>query len=283
MPYPKRLWLAVVLVFCFAESALATRSIDCFRWAQTDYEQIYCEIKARGEGPQLPSFIDFRKNNLLTQYLLLKRPAESLRIPLAKATSSATPKVLPEKPYPPGSNPASSRVNHNKSALSAASPDSAQENCVLSGPAIRCGALQYQLVGNRHNRDLAPGALDQSKRIGLSAYSGSLSEQGTLNKFLWKNYVLYLERMLDIGLGGVTMCFTKFHYLFHDLYRKGVSFTNRFETMYQFLKKDKASNAVQTAIYPLEGVDFSQCQHLTDLMIACDNVRLNRIYLRSDN
>tara|TARA_R110001592_G_scaffold52511_8_gene160708 strand:- start:25521 stop:25838 length:318 start_codon:yes stop_codon:yes gene_type:complete len=63
------------------QASSTTKYSACFNQAETYYEQIYCEIKAKGQGVSLPSFVDFRKNNEQMQALLLKRKAEALNIP----------------------------------------------------------------------------------------------------------------------------------------------------------------------------------------------------------
>ncbi|MEH6529416.1 MAG: hypothetical protein V7718_05685, partial [Porticoccus sp.] len=52
----------------------------CLLLAENYYEQLYCEVKAMGQGRRLPSLLDFRRNNELTQAMLLKRPAAKVGI-----------------------------------------------------------------------------------------------------------------------------------------------------------------------------------------------------------
>ena len=72
-------FLYLILFVSFSQHASAAVS-KCFVHAETYYEQIYCEIKEQGKGKALPAFVDFRKNNEVTQALLLKRDAAALHI-----------------------------------------------------------------------------------------------------------------------------------------------------------------------------------------------------------
>ena len=67
---------------------------------QTEYEKLYCQIKAKDANVALPSFEDFRRNDPQVQALLLKRPAArwGLAVPSPKVAprpeNSAAPRHL---------------------------------------------------------------------------------------------------------------------------------------------------------------------------------------------
>ncbi|TNC81184.1 MAG: hypothetical protein C9356_09950 [Oleiphilus sp.] len=262
----------MALLCCFLIKPSYSSSIDCFQHAQNHYELAYCEIKARGEGRQLPDFIDFKNNAALTQYLLIKRDAKKLRIPLQPVSANqhierrqvkAVRIVAKDKTIDPGAELSSPEMT----------------GCAYESTTISCRHGVYRLIGNRNNRVLGRDALDADNRLGLAAFHGEPNNQTDVLRYLQENYVRYLEGMLRIGLGGVTMSYTKFHYLFHDIQRKGLSFHQRFETMYAFLKKDKANNAVAESLQGLNDISIAQCMRLKPNIAVCDNVRLNRIYL----
>lgn len=221
-----RLALGLLILQCLLCShAQATRF--CFADAETYFEQLYCEIDSELPSANLPDFYDFRKNDETTQALLLKRPAARLGITVSKpatATRGARVQSVPDL---------------------AAIPQ-----CVLRGDTIECANSQYLLVRNKANSKLAPGALGETNAMALpqKAAGGESRED-----YLLRAYDRYLDKMLAIGLGGVTMSYGRFAYLYDDLAVRGVSFNERFETMYRFLKKDKA-----TMLVSLDKPDVSQ-------------------------
>lgn len=264
-----------LLSFCVLWSVLGSpvveaSAINCFKQAQGHYELAYCEIKARGHGKRFPDFLNFQKNNTLTQYLLIKREAKRLRIPLASPRPGLNKATLPTQRI----------ASENSQSIEA---DASLQNCQYRLSALHCGHQTFSLRGNRHNRAIKKGALSSDNRLGLGHFNGNISDNTQVAQYLNQSYTRYIESMLDIGLGGVTMSYTKFHYLFHDIHRKGHSFHDRFETMFSFLKKDKTSNAVNEAIDGLPGIGLDQCMQLNADIIVCDNIRLNRIYQRVRN
>ena len=110
-----------------------------------------------------------------------------------------------------------------------------------------------------------------------------LGDQGELNRYLLRAYRIYINKMLDIGLGGATMTFGKFAFLFGDLHDKGVDFRERFETMYGFLKKDKRGIGVSESVPANVQLSIADCAPLEEHMIACVGQGRNYIYLRSDS
>lgn len=233
----------------------------CFAQAQSYYEQLYCEVKAKGKGKNLPRFDQFRSNNQLTQALLLKRPAGSagVEIVMPKAEKSAGKIAKPVAQVP-------------------AQSTSGLENCSLNGLLISCGGKQYRLLGNRANRRLSPGALDEDNRLELPRYEGAMTDRQRLYPYLLKAYRHYIGKMVDIGLAGATMSYGKFEYLFADLHAKGISFHDRFETMFRYLKKDKRSIAVNEGVSAPDSVGLDDCAPLDRKLIACVASGRNYLY-----
>src|SRR5690606_9413842 len=71
----------------------------CFASAGSYYEQVYCELQARGEATNLPPFYQFKRNDARTQALLLHRPASRIGIdrpnPNAAVASRPSPTIPP--------------------------------------------------------------------------------------------------------------------------------------------------------------------------------------------
>lgn len=253
--------LAAGFIFLFGSHALATQN-NCFLDAETYYEQIYCEIIDKDPGSRLPSFIDFKKNAPNMQALLLMRKAKALGIDLN----------MPKK----------------EKARSRPEPDTTQQyyrptntaSCQLKGRQIHCKDELFKQIGNLPNSSLKQDALEEHNRLVLENYRGPSEPSDKLKAHLTEQYIKYLEKMLEIGLGGETMSFTKFYGLFQDMYSKGVDFSKRFETMFQFLKKDKTNIHVRQAIEPLAHIDINNCARLTTVMFTCDNRKRNTIYLK---
>jgi len=278
----------LILFMCFSQHAYAAIS-KCFVQAETYYEQIYCEIKEHGKGKALPAFIDFKKNNEITQALLLKRDAAALHIyikmprrnsskkELASRTTKLKQKVAPDNQHTSNSKASSKTNSQTNQSLS---PSSNHTPCSFMGNMITCNTLKFYQIGNKTNSALKHGALNRQNKIGLTPFIGKKVQQTKINSYLYKSYVLYIEKMLEIGLGGVTMSFTKFAYLFNDLLEKKIDFASRFETMYSFLKKDKQLLAVSEKITPPNHLTIDDCFKLTNRIYICDNRTRNYVYVK---
>jgi hypothetical protein len=83
--------------------------------------------------------------------------------------------------------------------------------------------------------------------------------------------------MCDIGLAGFTMTFAKFAYFYHDLKEKGVSFTQRFEIMYRFLKKDKSTMWIGEKV-PTVQLSINDCDALSPKYYVCAKSGQNYIF-----
>lgn len=254
-----------------------TRSGQCFLLAERYYEQLYCEIKQQGGGDKLPRFLEFRKNPEMTQALLLKRPASALGIPLKMPKKSSNSKL-----------PSISNSQANKASTPRPSAQASEQpfshlytaNCILDNRSIHCGQTRYDIIGNQRNQRLQAGVLEADNTLNFPAYPGKPNDAVALKGYLTERYRQYLEKMLEIGLGGVTMSFTKFYYLYQDLQSKGADFSARFETMFRFLKKDKLTMHISEAIEPIAQLSITDCEQLSERMFSCDNRHRNTLYLR---
>lgn len=254
----------------------------CFAVAETYYEQVYCQLQAKAQVKNLPLFHQFKKNNEHVQYSLLKRPAERNAIKLPSPVKKVAVILSPVSSVPPlvvssGSkasfsthNPdelllAASRNTHSAAALSR------NPSCELSGRQIRCVDSIYELLGNKANHRLATKALDSLNFMALPRVD---TDSGSLVAA----YEKYIGKMCEIGLCGVTMTFRKFAYLYQDLQTKGLDFSQRFETMFGFLKKDKAAMTVSEFISAPVGIKLADCSELGSRYYACDYQSRNYIF-----
>lgn len=282
----RHLRCSMVIVLLLSGGAKADKF--CFASAETYYEQVYCQLEAKAQVKNLPPFQQFKKNNEQVQYSLLKRPAErnAIRLPApvkqavqvespAKARqpfASEPDRVLPRNPIAqrnsiPQSNPVTQESYDQKPG--ALLTDS---SCELRERHIHCPGATYVLVGNKANHRLAAGVLDSANRMALPVVSDS-------NVSLTNAYEQYIGKMCEIGLGAVTMTYRKFAYLYQDLQTKGLDFSQRFETMFGFLKKDKAAMAVSESVSLPAALSLADCSALGSRYYACDYQGRNYIFV----
>ena len=254
----------LVTILSVSAANLAHGQVSCFLHAEGYYEQIYCEVKAEGRGDGLPTLFDFKKNNAMTQALLLKRPATKAGIKLAMPKQNQRINKPQIKPRQQPSVP----------------KQKGMKSCQLSDSTIGCQSEIYQLAGNKANKYLAAKALSETNKMSLPLYQGNLNKKSALNYYLTDAYRLYIEKMLVIGLGGATMSYSKFGYVFNDLAEKNVPFSERFEKMYGFLKKDKRTINVSQKIVSDKLLTLNDCAGLSDELIICERSGKNYIYQR---
>jgi hypothetical protein len=268
------LWLRIVCV-CILSAAANTAMAKqfCFAMAESYYEQVYCELEVKAQTKNLPSFEQFRKNDERVQASLLKRLAErnNIKLPspqLAVVDTSTDRVKIAVTPTLPRVNPI------RKTELTPSiSVSSELIGCTLAIKAINCGAMRYRLIGNKTNLRLASNALSPENFMALPEFHGQ-----AIQDYLPLAYRQYIEKMNAIGLAGVTMTYGKFSYLFQDVQAKGLNFSGRFETMYRFLKKDKATMGVSEAIAMPANVSIGDCQQLTSALIVCAHLGRNYLF-----
>ena len=248
----------------------------------TEYERIYCEIVGQGEGKSLPRFEDFKRNDVMVQKLLLKRPAAKLKIKLP-ASSNKRVKKVPEKPSTSGKSVQQKLANKAEKTKPETSADKETNvtlsQCSIGKNVISCGNRRFKLKKNQPNSRLAQGVLDERYKMGLPRYSGRIADEREIQFYLSDVYSLYIQRMIDIGLGASTMSYARFYHTFNDLQVKNVDFSERFETMYRFLKKDKKAMAVRALPSDQRPNSLSQCDDISEQIIVCDIGVANWVYV----
>ena len=256
----------------------------CLSLAENYYEQLYCEVKAQGEGKRLPSFYEFQKNNEITQALLLKRPAAKLGVQVA-LPSSVQSKIKPfSEPDTVsyavmGEGGGSHHVNTGELKHEKFGPYDLNK-CLFEATHIVCRGERYQLMANKANTKLSRGALTRDNRMAIPVYQGLVGDRKALGRYLSTAYQQYIQKMLEIGLGGSTFSYAKFVFLFHDVTTKGIDFSQRFETMFGFLKQDKQHLAVNEQLAKNVPLVKKQCDWLAETLVVCDAGRKNYIYQR---
>lgn len=281
--------LLILLVIIFPIAMKSVGGTDCSNQARTPLEQLFCQIQVTSAGSGLPSFADFRRNQPKIQAMLLKRPARKLGldvpVPAAapsvaksrekESKSTAGPRDLSE-PIQPIS--VSLRANLEREKPAERSKRNSFSQCEFSSKKIACKNRLYELIDNKHNRHLAKDALSETNLLGMMRFTGSVENEMELNGYLAESYALYIQKMLDIGLGGVTMSYTKFYYTFMELADTKENFSDRFETMYSFLKKDKATMLIGQRFGDQFPSGLQECMDLNESLIVCDNLTINWVY-----
>lgn len=240
-----------LLVFFLSLSSRADQF--CFSLAENYYQQLYCEVKASGKGAGLPGFYDFRRNDEMMQALLIKQFAGRIGV-----------KVV--MPKPAARQLTAAAITRNSPSL--ITGQVLAERCQRQGNSIRCSEGHYYLVGNKNNALLEAAVLEPENKMALPVYQGSMADRNAVGIYLNESYHHYLQKMLTIGLGGSTLSYGKFAYLFADLKARGVDFSERFETMYSYLKKDKKILAVPAKATAPEDLRLDDCYPLQQLLVC---------------
>lgn len=264
-----------VVVFCTVHPAYADQF--CFALAETYYEQVYCQLQAKAQTKGLPPFNQFKKNNEAVQASLLKRPAErnGIKLPAVRKVQAPVTAAAPPAMSKPVVNlpEAAARDTYIAPVRSMAAEVKSAAQCELVANRIQCANQSFKLTGNKANHRLASGALSIDNKMDLPKYHG-----GTLSQYLAQAYGQYIGKMCEIGLCGATMTYGKFAYLYQDLQSKGLDFSQRFEIMYGFLKKDKANMGVSESTSTPRGTSMQDCAQLTALRYVCDYQGRNYIF-----
>ena len=256
----------------------------------TPLEEVFCQLQSKGET--LPSLEDFRRNQPRIQALLLKAPARKhgIRVPSPGKSKSSqityTQSQLHSRPQASASSREGAREITREVVRVAPAKSQTPEvsasglvKCTLQGREIRCPHQRFQLVTNLSNRQLSPHALSEKNRLGLTNYQGNSQDQQALKKHLSLSYQRYIEKMLSIGLGASTMSYSKFYYTYEEVQRLQVDFADRFETMFGYLKKDKASMAIKDSYVNALPASIRACVKLQPSVLVCDNGIHNWIYI----
>tara|TARA_R100001440_G_scaffold12432_7_gene22000 strand:- start:18441 stop:19238 length:798 start_codon:yes stop_codon:yes gene_type:complete len=245
---------------------------------QTEYEKLYCQIKAKDANVALPSFEDFRRNDPQVQALLLKRPAArwGLAVPSPKVAprpeNSAAPKASAQV-TPPAIEPPSRK--------SPAFGNTGLGECILQGDSIRCPGRQFELVSNQPNRALPNGVLSEENKLGLPSFTGDLKDEVSVRRYLSTAYDRYIVKMLEIGLGGATMSFTRFYNGFWRHQSQGVDYAQRMESTYHYLKQDKKTLAVKARLHSKLPANLDNCSAVNGDILVCDDVATSWVFVRA--
>lgn len=269
--------IAVGGIFCGA--AAAQTPSFCFLSASSYYEQVYCELQARGQTRGLPPFHQFKRNDEVIQAAILKRPAERNGIKLPspqKPSVQSVEAVAPDLDLDKSPPPVLTAVSQSDKTIPA--PVAAGSACQLHQQHITCGTKRFQLMGNRANHHLAAEALTAANRMALPRYQGA-DESTQIQPYLREAYRVYLSKMHEIGLAGATLNYDKFTFLFDDLRSKGLDFTERFETMYTYLKQDKKRMGVSEKLQVDESLQISDCADLSDDFMVCSRAGRNYLFV----
>lgn len=279
-----RLGLLCLLVASFLSLNAHAQSF-CFLSASTYYEQIYCELQAKGEARGLPPFNQFKRNDENIQAVILKRPAARIGIDLPMPKKRVVAPAVAQRPVQPAApalrstSPAIASSHAQPAPARLAATGNGLSACELTATVIECGDTRYALAGNRLNHRLSATALTDENRMALPVFTGSMDDTVAVNRYVSEAYRRYIEKMHDIGLAGATMTYGKFSFLFYDLHEKGLNFSQRFETMYGFLKKDKASMGVSEKLTADQQLSLTDCDFLSGHLLVCNRAGRNYLYL----
>lgn len=266
----------------------------CFQQAKTALENLYCEIKNQGEGSTLPSFSDFRRNTPAVQTLLLKQPAQKLRLTIPTVT-----KRHEKQPHPQQTTVDSEKITeptalkiptepkeskpekiHKKTETKLAPPYSPLAGCQLKQHFINCSDQTLKLITNLPNDQLPESALTEDNSLKIPRWIPS--RWNSEDEYLEAAYRIYIEKMISIGLGAATMPYGRFYDHYRQLKKQQVDFRGRFTSMFEYLKSDKKNMAVPATISDQWPTSLNTCRHLRSDLITCDDGFTNWLYQTSD-
>lgn len=268
---------------------------QCQARASTDYEKIYCQVLEQGEGASLPVWEDFIRNNRQVQRLLLKHPASRLNIKLpavspvsateatiskSTGTNNSAISVVKSRPQSMMTLPASTALATPPVPPSATLPQTRFNSCQLQNNQIVCANVFYVMQENIGNNRLNPEVFLSAYTLDIPEFDNRTNDSVAIDRYLTDAYERYLQRMIAIGLGGSTMSYTRFYHTFTDLRARQISFSQRFETMYTFLKKDKQQMQVKKRLSERLPDSLSQCDRVGGDYFVCDLDEVNWVYQR---
>ncbi|WP_370979046.1 hypothetical protein [Agaribacterium sp. ZY112] len=251
---------------------------NCDNQADNELEKLYCQIITQNTKHQLPSLLDFRKNTEQMQRLLIKRDAKKLglSLPAKKQDSSKAKPARPQR-----ENQSSLTTNQPKSRKTEPKGEVQNTNsrrlssCRLNKAYINCATTRFTLQTNKPNSSLHNTALSAANTLLFS------NNKNSDTQYLNQSYLTYIDKMMLIGLGDSTMSYTKFHKLFTQNKQNRHQFSQRFNELYELLKKEKQSMAIRTRYNDQYPASIKQCMKVNNKLIICDNVQQNWIYISS--
>ena len=249
----------------------------CVALAETDYENIYCQVKFKVLGNRLPDFYEFRESQEWIQASLLKKPAQEAYITLPKPKKHKK-RVdaywWKNETQQPVTTQAMVKEHRPKTLeIKPAVVTKPRDPCRYSVAQITCAQSHWQLQKNKSNRHLPADALSDDNAMKLPKQNGESD-----NQYLTQAYPVYIKKMLDIGLGGSTMAYTRFARVYEEGKKQGLVFNERFEKMYTLLKKERqvmgVSNKLPKDFIPSE----TSCFVWQPTLMTCDNNQHNLVY-----
>ncbi len=258
------------------------------------YEEVYCEIHRKGRAQGLPNFFEFRKNPPSVQAILLKGPARKLGITLetsaptaASATTSTSAPITSTAATPTTTNETNITLPPAESIAEVITPvemvpdntSSPFDDCSVLGQTVYCVNGNYLYQANRANSQLEDHVLTDAHKLNLPKQDKN--SRVPLQEYLALSYQRYIEGMGEIGLSASTMSFDKFSYVYSSIDEQELNFTERFETMYEFLKKDKASLPVDTRSVISRTFALSNCYLFDDDLLTCEHGGRNYVFRKT--
>lgn len=256
------------LVFCsgFIINTYASTSSElCFEQAKLPLEKAFCEVKAVSSNPALPSLAEFKRNTPKIQQLLLKRDAERYGI------------VLPSAPPPTKSAARSASLKTDRKPSKDIVQASLAE-CDLHEQFITCSTERYSLLNNLKNNQLKAEVFSSHNQLILPRKKDTQFSNESDYRYLSHIYPIYINKMIDLGLGDSTMSFTKFATVYWQGKIEGLDFVDRFQFMYSQLKQERGRNQINTRYRDNYPNEIHQCMRLDETLIVCDNMNQNWIY-----
>ena len=273
----------LIVVACIGFGVIqATASEDCTPIAETALERCFCEILAKGSGEQLPAFSEFRKNAESIQRLLLKKPAR-------KAGVTLPDKLLVKPTTPRGKTSAvvSTRIDSRSTSSSVAPAQSHAQSapvsqstiylpqrCQLNKVILNCANYKYVLQENLRLHELDANALNKNNRLSFVKRNRYTTESA----YLTACYHDYIKHLLSIGLGAATMPYSRFVEVYNV---SPDNFERRFSEVFELLKQERKSQAIQRRYSDAFPVNIAACMDLSSDLIVCDDLKQNWIYKRS--
>lgn len=254
----------------------------CLALAETDYENIYCQVKYKGLGKGLPAFDEFRENQEWVQASLLKKPAKEAYIVLPKPKKHKKrinaywwKDSIEKTVTTPSAETQRQPVEITAKPVSETVTTQQARPCQYSVEKITCSQSVWQLQVNKSNRQLASGVLNDANSMGLPKKNGQPA-----NQYLTQVYPIYIKKMLDIGLGGSTMAYTRFVRVYEEGQKQGLVFNERFEKMYTLLKKERQVMGVSSKVPKNFMPSAKSCFVWQQNLMTCDNKQDNLVYLK---
>ncbi len=185
--------------------------------------------------------------------------------------------LLTAPPNPAASNGTSAELGNRIDARL----DHGLHGCSWQAAQIVCGGEVFHFAANRRNDALAAAALSEANSMDLPAFSGNIEDASEVQRYLEAAFVRYVHKMIEIGLAESTLSFAKFQYIFYDISARGVSFSRRFDTMYKYLKRDKARLQVAISQGPGASLTLAACQRRGATLVSCVVANKHYVYVTS--